>query len=157
MASMPDSELRDYAWVDSWMQLPDVGGLLDTAHPWVDSMRPGYIKGWNAYQWKCHFYWLSKDLSKMLRHAATQQGLAMRSDGGVLLTELLAHRWFQKYHMDDILVTCMPGHNVKNRFELIEDHGARYIRARQGHSSSIQAGSGISCFSVCSSVVAVCL
>lgn len=95
---------------------------------------------------------LSKFLSKILRHKAEEYGFAIQSDGFVSVSELLAHRDFRRFTLEDIVHVVET--NDKKRFELCTGaykfcfrlkltflilltyvvHGEMKIRAVQGHS-----------------------
>ncbi|KAI8847021.1 phosphotransferase KptA/Tpt1 [Chytridium lagenaria] len=78
----------------------------------------------------------SKALSYILRHGAEKEGLAMRADGYVKLTELLAHSKFKGLGFDDIQQVVDT--NDKQRFKLIEEDGEWIIKANQGHSLEVE-------------------
>ncbi|KAF9083399.1 tRNA 2'-phosphotransferase 1 [Mortierella sp. GBA35] len=77
---------------------------------------------------------LSKALSWLLRHNAVSQGIVIRPDGYVKITDVLGHPKFKQFTLDDIIQVVDT--NEKKRFEILEnDNGEReYIRAVQGHS-----------------------
>ena len=74
----------------------------------------------------------SKKLSWILRHGASQAGLAMRPDGSVLLADLLQVKDFRGVGRGRILesVAQCP----KQRFAVFTENGEERIRANQGHS-----------------------
>lgn len=80
---------------------------------------------------------LSKTLSWLLRHGATNEGLTLKPDGYIDVNQLLLHKNFKgKYNKTDIerVVNC----NDKKRFNLrLNPHtNILEIRANQGHSVS---------------------
>lgn len=77
---------------------------------------------------------LSKALSWLLRHNAVSQGIAIRPDGFVKITDVLGHPKFKGFTLDDIVKVVDT--NEKKRFEILEDAQGQkeYIRAVQGHS-----------------------
>src|SRR5687767_3484989 len=75
---------------------------------------------------------LSKKLTKILRHQAVNMGFAIGTDGYIKVQDLLDHRDFRGYSMQD--VKRIVESNDKKRFELNEEKGALLIRAAQGHS-----------------------
>ncbi|KAJ3168604.1 hypothetical protein HDU88_001496 [Geranomyces variabilis] len=78
---------------------------------------------------------LSKTLSYILRHGAEKDGIPMRPDGHVLLSDLKRHPRLRTATFDDI--QRIVSTNAKQRFSLSQDaSGAWQIRANQGHSLS---------------------
>ncbi|OZJ06665.1 hypothetical protein BZG36_00334 [Bifiguratus adelaidae] len=82
---------------------------------------------------------LSKALSSTLRHNAEKEGIPIRDDGFVELSDLLAHQKFRNYTLEDI--QQVVAQNDKQRFTLVHVEGAPtgkldswLIRANQGHS-----------------------
>lgn len=80
----------------------------------------------------------SKFLSLLLRHRPDEVGLELDPEGWVSVPELLARvaahpAGFDRPTLEEIVAT-----NAKNRFEL--DLGRDRIRARQGHSLSVDIG-----------------
>lgn len=76
---------------------------------------------------------LSKKLSLLLRHIATEVGLTMDASGYVLLSDILMRKDFKGFSINDVkhvVSTCK-----KQRFH-IDDRGDAgvFIRANQGHS-----------------------
>lgn len=59
---------------------------------------------------------LSKLLSKVLRHRALEFGFKLTPDGYVPVQDLLKHKSFAKYTVEDILRTV--DNNEKQRFQL---------------------------------------
>ena len=59
---------------------------------------------------------LSRLLSKILRHKAEEYGIAIQSDGFVSVSELLAHKDFRRFSLEDIFHVVET--NDKKRFEL---------------------------------------
>jgi len=78
---------------------------------------------------------LSKSMSKLLRHTAGQQGVAMEKDGSVAVIDILKLKNFSRYSKDDILNVVQT--NDKQRFELMGAEPHLRIRARQGHSKQV--------------------
>ncbi len=78
---------------------------------------------------------LSKALSWVLRHKASEIGLSISSDGYVLVKDLLALPKFKDVKYDDI--KYVVDNNDKKRFSLKEQNGKYYIRANQGHSGAM--------------------
>ena len=79
---------------------------------------------------------ISHLLSRVLRHSAVTLGLNIRSDGYVLLSELLSHPKFRGISEDEIGEVVAS--NDKQRFKLTEENSADgskvlLIRANQGH------------------------
>lgn len=74
---------------------------------------------------------LSRQLSKTLRHKAVVQGLHIRSDGFVMLSDVLANKLFLKYSTEDVIEVVQD--SDKQRFEIKDFNGEKYIRAVQGH------------------------
>ncbi|CAG8643556.1 163_t:CDS:2, partial [Paraglomus brasilianum] len=88
---------------------------------------------------------LSKALSYVLRHGAKKEGISMRTDGYVLLNELLSLPRFTKTTFEEIETVVKT--NDKQRYSLVsevdETTGAAtwWIRANQGHTLNGRAGS----------------
>lgn len=81
---------------------------------------------------------LSKSLSYVLRHGASQMGFQMSTDGFISLKDLLAHPQFHSYSVDDVKRVVET--NDKKRFKL-QPHpgsGELQIRANQGHSVEVE-------------------
>ncbi|XP_012284843.1 tRNA 2'-phosphotransferase 1 [Orussus abietinus] len=76
---------------------------------------------------------LSKKLSYLLRHGAVREGLNIRSDGFILVEELLS-KSLRGYTLNDI--QRVVENNSKNRFTLCSFNNALWIKANQGHSLS---------------------
>lgn len=78
---------------------------------------------------------LSKLLSKILRHKASEENIPIRQDGFVCIEDLLRNNKFQTYTFDDI--QRVVAENNKKRFAIknFDDHW--YIRANQGHSIEV--------------------
>jgi len=76
---------------------------------------------------------LSRFLTKVLRHKASNLGLQVRGDGSVRFDKLLELPFFKKngFGADD--VEAEVASNSKQRFMLWEEDGVRRIRANQGH------------------------
>ena len=77
---------------------------------------------------------LSKALSWLLRHNAAAQGVAIRSDGYVLIKDVLAHSKFKGYTVTQVMEVVDT--NEKKRFQVLSDEqgNPEWIRAVQGHS-----------------------
>ncbi|XP_050300392.1 tRNA 2'-phosphotransferase 1 isoform X2 [Anthonomus grandis grandis] len=85
---------------------------------------------------------LSKTLSYVLRHKATDEGLNIDKKGYVKLSELLQNHLFRnKYTVEDIKRVVVD--NDKQRFNLKDCNGELAICATQGHSISAVS---IECF-----------
>ncbi|XP_005806587.1 tRNA 2'-phosphotransferase 1 [Xiphophorus maculatus] len=80
---------------------------------------------------------LSKSMSYVLRHGATQMGLQMTTDGFLFVEDLLAHPQFHLYTLED--VERVVSTNDKQRFKLRShpEDGRLQIRANQGHSLQV--------------------
>ncbi|XP_047209560.1 tRNA 2'-phosphotransferase 1 isoform X2 [Girardinichthys multiradiatus] len=80
---------------------------------------------------------LSKSMSFVLRHGATQIGLQMATDGFLFVEDLLAHQQFHLYTLEDI--ERVVATNDKQRFKLRShpEDGRLQIRANQGHSVQV--------------------
>ena len=78
----------------------------------------------------------SKALSKLLRHAAVEEGLEIRADGFIKLKDVLAVPWIAKFKATMADINAVVNDNSKKRFELISDSSTDefLIRAVQGHS-----------------------
>eukprot|EP00873_Tetraselmis_striata_P007620 jgi/Tetstr1/427884/TSEL_017960.t1 len=79
---------------------------------------------------------LSRKLTKLLRHRATERGLAVRPDGYVALSEVLALPEFRGVLSVEQVREIVAADN-KQRFSLLEEgagEAALWIRANQGHS-----------------------
>lgn len=61
---------------------------------------------------------LSKLLSMVLRHKCVELGLFVSPDGYVLVSDLLKHRKFSRYTVEDIKLVVET--NNKKRFQLEE-------------------------------------
>lgn len=81
---------------------------------------------------------LSKSLSYLLRHGASQMGVQMSSDGFIFLEDLLSHQQFRPYSVEDIKRVVET--NDKQRFKLQShpENGRLQIRANQGHSVQVE-------------------
>ncbi|KAJ1952526.1 tRNA 2'-phosphotransferase [Dipsacomyces acuminosporus] len=79
---------------------------------------------------------LSKFLSYVLRHGATKEGLELREDGSILLSELMKHRKLQSTTFAQI--RHVVDTNDKKRYTLFQEANEWYIRATQGHSIKIR-------------------
>ena len=79
---------------------------------------------------------LSKDLSFTLRHGAPKQGLKIRSDGFIKMSELLAHPKYKSQTLENN--TRIVNESDKQRFLIEEIDDELYIRANQGHSLDVK-------------------
>ncbi|KAJ7590702.1 KptA family-domain-containing protein [Mycena floridula] len=83
---------------------------------------------------------LSKTLSWLLRHGAQSQGLPMRADGYVKVTDLLASPKLKDQPLDLVGLQAIVEADSKQRYSLISEdsepgHEATWwIKANQGHS-----------------------
>jgi 2'-phosphotransferase len=77
----------------------------------------------------------SRSLSRVLRHAAIDNGLAVRKDGYVATSDLLSLPLFKGCTLDDLEVIVRDDN--KQRFslihEMVEGELVTYMRANQGH------------------------
>ena len=73
---------------------------------------------------------IGKKMSYLLRHGAEENGVAMSSDGYVLMADLLNYLG-SKTSID--LVHSIVENNDKKRYEIKIEAGVEYIRAAQGH------------------------
>lgn len=81
---------------------------------------------------------ISKEFSKILRHQASDiPSLEIRADGFVKLSTLLALPFFARNRIDEVFVRSMVETDSKTRFSLLEEGGAIFIRANQGHSAGV--------------------
>ncbi|XP_054890163.1 tRNA 2'-phosphotransferase 1 isoform X2 [Poeciliopsis prolifica] len=80
---------------------------------------------------------LSKSMSYVLRHGATQMGFQMATDGFLFVEDILAHPQFHSYTLEDI--ERVASTNDKQRFKLRShpEDGRLQIRANQGHSLQV--------------------
>lgn len=81
---------------------------------------------------------LSRTLSWLLRHGAEQEGLPIKPDGFVPVSEILKHPQFKnKVTMDEL--NNIVQFNKKKRFTLRTNNctGELELRANQGHSMSV--------------------
>ena len=76
----------------------------------------------------------SKAMAYLLRHGAAKEGIQIRPDGFIYLTDMLAHKSMTKIRVGEADVECIVNNNDKKRFELTEEMGVKLIRAVQGHS-----------------------
>ncbi|XP_053735818.1 tRNA 2'-phosphotransferase 1 isoform X1 [Synchiropus splendidus] len=81
---------------------------------------------------------LSKSLSYVLRHGASQMGLHLSTDGFLYVDDLLAHPQFHSYSLED--VQRVVDTNDKQRFKLRPhtQDGRLQIRANQGHTVQVK-------------------
>jgi 2'-phosphotransferase len=73
-------------------------------------------------------------MSYLLRHGAERAGMMIRSDGYILLEDLLSHRSMRKLRVGLPDVQYIVNTNDKKRFELLQEGEEWLIRAVQGHS-----------------------
>lgn len=73
---------------------------------------------------------LSKTMSAILRHKAIENGLQIKEDGYIKLSDLLKCEGFKGISVSNII--NVVENSDKKRFEISED--GKYIRATQGHS-----------------------
>jgi len=78
---------------------------------------------------------LSRKLSRLLRHSAVEEGVAIRADGYVALNDVFALPRFKGFSLDQ--VRAVVADNDKKRFGLLEEDGKVWIRANQGHSMNV--------------------
>ena len=74
---------------------------------------------------------IGKKMSYLLRHGAQENGVAISSDGYVLMDDLLSYLG-NKVSLD--FVHQIVENNDKKRYEIKIKDGKEYIRATQGHS-----------------------
>lgn len=81
---------------------------------------------------------LSKSLSWLLRHGASQEGLLFDEGGYIDVNKILALKQFRRYGERDIITVVDT--NDKKRFDLRTkpDLGTLQIRANQGHSIPVR-------------------
>ncbi|XP_037531726.1 tRNA 2'-phosphotransferase 1 [Nematolebias whitei] len=81
---------------------------------------------------------LSKSMSYVLRHGASQMGFQMGTDGFLFVEDLLAHPQFRSHTLEDI--ERVVATNDKQRFKLRShpEDGRLQIRANQGHSVQVE-------------------
>ncbi|KAK8814295.1 hypothetical protein WA158_008157 [Blastocystis sp. Blastoise] len=77
---------------------------------------------------------ISKTLSLILRHKASDFNVSIRDDGFVRVSDLLHLPLFKDVTLQDIIEVV--NQNEKKRFELKTIDGHSYIRACQGHTIS---------------------
>eukprot|EP00929_Paragymnodinium_shiwhaense_P118910 TRINITY_DN907_c5_g1_i2.p1 TRINITY_DN907_c5_g1~~TRINITY_DN907_c5_g1_i2.p1 ORF type:complete len:531 (+),score=169.83 TRINITY_DN907_c5_g1_i2:105-1697(+) len=77
---------------------------------------------------------ISKSLTQVLRHKATDLGIDIRSDGYCSLDAIMALPWLKELNCTKADVEQVVRESDKKRFELKEETGMCYIRAVQGHS-----------------------
>lgn len=77
---------------------------------------------------------LSKLLTKILRHKASDYRIPMRPDGYVNLKDLFRHQSMRNYSVADLY--AVVSNCSKQRFALRMEGGEEFIRAQQGHSIS---------------------
>ncbi|KAJ3076749.1 tRNA 2'-phosphotransferase 1 [Podochytrium sp. JEL0797] len=78
----------------------------------------------------------SKSLSYILRHGAAKEGVPMRPDGYVSLTDLTKHKKFRTRKLADFQQAVAE--SEKQRFLMKEEEGEWWIKANQGHSLKVQ-------------------
>ena len=79
---------------------------------------------------------LSKLLSFVLRHGASELGIEMGQDGFVKLSELLCHSRFR--HFNESQVLNVVRECPKQRFYIEIRNNEVFIRANQGHSMNLE-------------------
>ncbi|KAJ2606394.1 tRNA 2'-phosphotransferase [Coemansia sp. RSA 1722] len=84
---------------------------------------------------------LSKTLSYILRHGAAKEGLELREDGSILVSELQKYKNLKTATFEQIKYVVDT--NDKKRYALFEEkdkdgNNKWYIRATQGHSINIE-------------------
>ena len=77
---------------------------------------------------------VTKAMTRVLRHSAVEQGLAIRVDGFLDVQELLSERRVQALGVTKDEVIEAVHSNDKKRFELLQEGTQVFIRATQGHS-----------------------
>jgi len=77
---------------------------------------------------------ISKTLTQILRHAATELGIAIRPDGFCRTTDVLEIPWLKDLDCKVEDVREVVKVSDKKRFELRDENGELLIRAVQGHS-----------------------
>ncbi|KAG5647162.1 hypothetical protein DXG03_001117 [Asterophora parasitica] len=77
---------------------------------------------------------LSKSLSWLLRHGAKGEGLPMRPDGYVKVTDLLENPKLKGQALNLDKLKEIVAADAKKRYDLKEEVGVWWIRANQGHS-----------------------
>lgn len=79
---------------------------------------------------------ISKALSKLLRHQAVKDGLAINSQGEIPLSQILNHNYLKSNHATIEDIQRIVNENEKKRFLLSyhDDSQEWYIAATQGHS-----------------------
>ncbi|KAJ5066396.1 putative phosphotransferase [Anaeramoeba ignava] len=80
---------------------------------------------------------ISKTLSYLLRHGAKKEKIKMRTDGFVLVSDLLEHRSLKRITFEDI--KRIVENNDKKRFLLSKDENQNdIIKATQGHTIEVK-------------------
>lgn len=80
---------------------------------------------------------ISKNLSYILRHGASAEGIPIRNDGYVLVSDLLNWKDLRDVTVEQIREVVET--NSKKRFELLDEpSGKLMIRAVQGHSLAVE-------------------
>lgn len=77
---------------------------------------------------------ISKAMTLILRHKATQLGLSIRSDGFMKLDDLLNCELVKRFHPSLKEIQEIVNTSEKQRFKLEQVDGVWLIRANQGHS-----------------------
>ncbi|KAI9344310.1 phosphotransferase KptA/Tpt1 [Obelidium mucronatum] len=78
----------------------------------------------------------SKTLSYILRHGAAKEGIPIRADGNVLVSDLIKHKKFRGKKLEDFQLAVAS--NDKQRYTLTNEDGQWLIRANQGHSLKVE-------------------
>lgn len=86
---------------------------------------------------------VSKALSSTLRHNAAKQGIAMRADGYVLVSDILANQRYKSLKVTQEEIEEIVRTNDKQRFALLRETTADgrevlLVRANQGHTVSVE-------------------
>jgi 2'-phosphotransferase len=76
----------------------------------------------------------SKAMSYLLRHGALKEGLPIRSDGFVPVSNVLAHKTLVSLKVGPRQLEDIVNNNDKKRYELKDIDGVPHIKAVQGHS-----------------------
>ena len=95
---------------------------------WARAMGKGKGKGGSRE------FQISKALSEVLRHKASEWGLQISPDGFVAAEALLGISKFTDLHCTEGDLKRITGSSDKKRFEIKEEVGGLFIRAVQGHS-----------------------
>ncbi|ORY82669.1 phosphotransferase KptA/Tpt1 [Protomyces lactucae-debilis] len=80
---------------------------------------------------------LSRALSRMLRHNAANEGLAVRSDGYISVAAILARPKLKKFQATQAKIEEVVALDNKSRYAMQQIDGVLFIRANQGHSIQV--------------------